>query len=326
MPDYTRATGSSGTMMIRDTGTNVEFWLRAGSSTFAYDLPWGYTVNGATDNSNEFRFESGGAWQRLAVWAVSTTQTVTFRLYATGTGGLGGPTTHTATINRASLPGPASAPVLSSITSSGMFVEFTGGAPNGSPIIAHQIAWNTAPTPLYSAFSDGSTYIGGLLPATKYYFWARSQNAVGWGPWGARREATTYAAPAAPSNVTLSNVTQFSVTASFTPNGNGGSAITGYEIGYGTSPTAPTTVVASTGTTVITNLLPGTTYYFWARAQNAWGWSPYSAAPGIAKTVAGAWVKVGLTYKAAIPYVKVAGVWRPARAWGKSVGYWIPSS
>ena len=61
MTDYTKATGSTGTMMIRDTGTDVEFWLKAGNNTYKYQLPWQYTVNGVNSGPLQFRFVSGGA-------------------------------------------------------------------------------------------------------------------------------------------------------------------------------------------------------------------------------------------------------------------------
>src|SRR4051812_13465365 len=115
MTDYTKSTGSSGTMMIRDTGSTVEFWLKAGASTWAADMDYGWTVNGST-GTDQYNFVSGGSWQKLRSFSVSTDQTVTFRLFATGTSGLGGPTTFSVSIERASAPNAPSVPRFSGLT------------------------------------------------------------------------------------------------------------------------------------------------------------------------------------------------------------------
>jgi hypothetical protein len=322
MVDWTKATGNSGTMMIRDTGSVVEFWLRAGSSTFNHDLPWKYTVNGSTSSWREFDFVSGGDWQKLGGWTINYSQTVTFYLGDTGTSGLGGPTTFSHAIDRASPPSPPSKPVLSSITSTSMFVTFTDGANNGAGIDSRQITYGVSPNGgITNIASDGSTSIGGLTPGTVYYFWARTHNSEGWSGWSVRANATTLRVPDAPSAPVMSEITQVSAVATWTPNGTGGSAITGYDIGWGTSSTAPTTIQAATSPRTITGLDPGTNYYFWARAKNAIGTGPWSA-PTMAHTIAGAWVKVGAVWKEAVPYVKVGGVWKVARPWVRVAGTW----
>jgi hypothetical protein len=57
------------------------------------------------------------------------------------------------------------------------------------------------------------------------------------------------------------------VHAKFTGNGNGGSPVLEYRIGYGTSSTAPQ-LYASGYDIDITNLTPGVINYFWAQARN----------------------------------------------------------
>lgn len=105
MTDYDWSIGSNGTMRIRDTGTYVEFWITANNTTTsASALPWGYTVNGVTDNTNAFDYNAGAYWERLGRWLVTTDQTVTFRLFETGTSGLGSGETHSVAINRTSAP------------------------------------------------------------------------------------------------------------------------------------------------------------------------------------------------------------------------------
>lgn len=81
--------------------------------------------------------------------------------------------------------------------------------------------------------------------------------------------------PPAPNGVTFSSVNSTSLHAVFTGNGDGGSGITAWQMGYGINPGTPVTII-NTYDTTITGLSPGTTYYFWARGVNAngnGGWS-----------------------------------------------------
>lgn len=323
MTDWFKDTGSSGQMRIRDTGTRVEFALKAGSATFNHDLGWGYTVNGVTDNSNSFDFQSGGSWQTLRTFAVSESQTVYFRLQDSGTSGLGGPTVFSHAIDRAAPPNPPPKPSYSNVTSNSIYVTFSDGANNGAPIDQRQIGYGTnSASPSQTVSSDGSTTITGLTPGTRYYFRARTHNSEGWSPWSVYTGATMLDEPSAPGGVSVGNITQTSVSVSFKdPTDTGGSAILERQIGYGTYPATPTTTVNYPGPITISNLKPGTQYYFRSRTRNAVGWSPWSAAT-IATTIAGAFVKVGGVWKPAVPYVRVGGVWKVARPWGRIVGYW----
>lgn len=222
MTDYTKATGDSGTMMIRDTGTTIEFWINSGNdTTFDYDLPWAYIVNGSSSSWLSFSYSANAGWQRLGSWTVTTNQTVTFKLNSTGTGGFGGPTTFTHAVVRSTAPSAPSAPILSAVTVDTMIASWS--APN-----------------------------------------------------------------------------------------NGGSTITGYILGYGTSSSAPTTQVNANSPYTLKNLAMNTTYYVWVRAKNAIGLSPWSKAAS-AKTYLGVYVNVGGVWKPAIPYVRTGGVWKQAQ-------------
>lgn len=322
MTDYTKSTGSSGTMMIRDTGTYVEFWLKAGSATYNYELPWSYVVNGVTSSTREFRFEKGGSYQKLGSWNVSTSQTVTFKIGDSGTSGLGGPTTFSQAITRAKIPNPPSAVSLSSLTSTSVVGSFSDGANNGDAIDDRQIGYGTSSVSTTSiVHSDRSTTITGLIPGTTYYFWARTHNSMGWGAWGPRSQITTLRTPFAPSAPSLSGVTPTSAIVSWTPPNNGGTGITGYQVGYGKSSTGPTTTVDAISPKTISGLIPGTKYYFWVRAKNSIGWGPWSNS-STNTTIAGARIKVGAVWAVAVPYVKVNGVWKVARPWVRVAGVW----
>lgn len=326
MTDYKKSTGSSGTMMIRDNGSTVSFMINSNNdSTFNNQLPWGYTVNGSTNNSRETRYSAGAGWVTLGSWTVTTDQTVTFRLFDTDTSGFGGPTTHSVAINRASAPDQPSKPVISEITSTTMRVRSTPGGNNGASIDGYQVARNTVNTTSGSGvgnWPDLDNVFAGLVPDTTYYFWARTHNAKGYSPWSVVAYATTIRVPDTPDPVIVSNPTQTTVIASFTEKGTGGSPIISRQLIYNTwNDVDSATTVPYTGVMTVVGLLPATTYYFWGRTRNSVGWSPYS--PVVTRrTIAGAWINVNNVWKEAIPYVKVAGVWRVARPWVRKAGVW----
>ena len=288
-------------------------------------MPWGYTINGVTNYSKEFRFEMGGAWQKLSAWTVTTSQTVTFRLFDSGTSGLGGPTTLTANISRSSAPAAPSPVVLSNITSTSVFATFTDGANNGAAIDSRRIGYGTDPNvSQFLVSSDLTTEITGLSPGTTYYFWAQTHNEKGWSPSSVRSQATTLRVPGPTAPATIKAMTQVSATLTFPASSdNGGTAITAYQIGYATNSTGPSTIVSAQAVldNLITGLSPATQYYFWVRAQNAIGWGPWSNPIG-RKTVAGAFVKVGAVWYPAVPYMKVDGVWQVVKPWSRIMGVW----
>lgn len=329
MTDYTKDTGSSGEMLIRDNGTVITFMINAHSgSTFAHDMPWGYTVNGTTNNTRQSDYSQGAGWLTLGSWTVTSDQTVTFRLFDTGTSGLGGPTTLSVSIDRSSWPNP---PAISSLTpaATSVVVKTVDGNNNGAGIDLRQIQRNTVNSVNGGTTTNAtglSTTVSGLVTGQLYYFWARTHNAKGYSGWSPVKTITTLAVPPAPNTPIVSDATQTSVVASFSDNGNGGSAITGREIGYGVSiVTGVDASVTYTDVMTIPNLKPGTTYYFWSRVRNSVGWGPYSA-PASLRTVAGAKVNVNGVYLDAVPYVNVAGTWKLARPWGRIAGVWKQST
>lgn len=325
MTDYTKTTGSTGKMLIRDTGTDVEFWFRAGYSSDWYNgLKFNWTANGST-TSKSINYPTGADWYKVGEVRVNDSQTVTFRLVSdTSISGIGGPTTFSQAIPRDTVPGKPTTPVISSITTTSVFATFSDGPSGGDAIDSRQIGYGTSSTTVqHIVSSDRSTTISGLSPGTTYYFWARTHNSEGWSAWSGRATAKTLSTPGAPSTPLLSSVRMTSVdTAWSAPSNTGGATVLGYEIGYSTSAIGnPTTAIAATSPKVVTGLTPGTLYYFRARARTSIGWSAWSGAASI-RTIAGAYVKVGTEWKLVVPYVRDGGVWKIAEPWVRNVGVW----
>jgi hypothetical protein len=127
--------------------------------------------------------------------------------------------------------------------------------------------------------------------------------------------------PPAPDPIGFFSVTATAITYRFSSNGNGGLPILEWQIGYGTSSAALQKTIKSSGTTTISGLKPATTYYFWARGRNKVGWGPWSVRTS-RRTPAGARVKIGATWKEAIPYVRVKGKWVIAQPYVRVSGIW----
>lgn len=325
MTDYFKNTGSSGQMLIRDLGITVEFWINSNNgSTWSDHIPWSGTVNG-TSVGGSYSYPAGGGWKKLGGWNVYYNQTVTFNLGNTGTSGFGGPTTFNQFIQRATAPPAPGAVFFDNLTSTSVDTHFYSNGDGGSTIFIWQTGWGTDPDEPENFNNTSDTSLSGLTPGTTYYFWGRGQNAQGFGPWSVRSQVTTLRIPDAPSAPVISDVTQVSVVATWTPNGDGGTAITSYQLGYGTNSSAPTTTVTATSPKSVTGLTPGLTYYFWTRAINSVGTGPWSA-PTSVKLIAGARVKVGPLWYDAVPYVRSGGVWKVARPWVRVAGEWKQSS
>ena len=327
MVDYDKASGL-GTLRIRDLGSNIEFWAKPYYSDFWWDNLHFTSTTTASTNNHYVDF-SGNSWVKVTTRTVSTSQTVTFKLVtATGTSSLGGPTTHSVYIDRATVPPAPDAPTVSNKTDTTMTVAFTNNGNGGDALDNWAIALSTTTTPstTYYVGSDQRQDFTGLVPGQLYYMWSRVHNSKGWSGWSARTHTQMLRVPFAPTNLSLSNVEQQSLDMSFTDGNNGGAAVTSRQIAYNTSNTLTgATIISSDGSTHISGLLPGRRYYFWARTNNIIGNGNWSSAI-TTELIAGATITVGGVVKRAVPWVNDGGVWKVARPWVKAAGFWIEST
>lgn len=325
MVDYTKATGATGTMMIRDLGSTVEYWIKADStSTWFSSAPYSWDYNGSS-GSGTFSYPAGGKWKKVRSFTVTTEQTVKFNIGDTGTSGIGGPTNFSQLLIRSSAPPKPPPWAVEVINDDRVRGDTDGYGDGGLSILQIQVGYGTSsssPSLYEDMSSNGYGWVTGLNPKTTYYFWVRTRNSKGWSPWSNRTSAKTHAVPDAPSKPTFSEVTQTSVKVSFQTNATNGAAITSNTIGYGLSSAGPTNTFATTLTSsTVLGLIPGETYYFWVRSTNTYGNSVWSGWAMVI-LVAGAWVDVNGVKTRAVPYVRHNGLWKVAKPYVKIAGMW----
>lgn len=328
MVDYDVASGE-GTLRIRDLGSTVEFWVKAGYTNFYWNgLNFNYTANGVT-TAVSINYPSGANWYKVGSVTVSNSGYVYFRLLEqTNTTSLAGPTTNGQYLDRGTVPDAPYPPSFATVGSTSVSVTMKDANDNGGLAIdSRRVGYGTSSSaPQYFATYSGQTTISGLTPGTTYYFWGQTHNSKGWSPYSVRVSAKTLKVPDAPSSVTLSEVTQVSAKGTFKDNWNGGATVTARRIAYNTvNDVSSATIVSSTGTTTLTALSPGKTYYFWASVQNSVGWSAWSVVSST-QLMAGAFVTYNGAVKPAVPYVNVNGVWKVARPWSRNGDIWKESA
>lgn len=127
--------------------------------------------------------------------------------------------------------------------------------------------------------------------------------------------------PAPPTPIGLNQIGHVSVRYQFSGNSDGGSPIREWQIGYGTDPTYVQYTMVSSGTSTVSGLTIGETWYFWSRGRNDVGWGGWSSRSSV-RTLSSGRVKVAGTWREMILYVKVAGAWRQAIIYNRVAGTW----
>lgn len=314
---------TNGTMMIRDLGYEVQFWFKTGPSTWNNDQWWSWGANG-TGSRQKFRLLRGGDWQLFGSTNVAYDQTIRFTIEASGLGW--GTTDFFQAIPRSTTPSAPTMTYCAAISESAVHVEFVGNYDGGSAILEYQIGYGTSIGigPTYFTDSDGSDDIGLLSSGTTWYFWARGRNSLGWGAWSNRGEATTFALPSPPGPAVVLDLRQKSMIIQYVY-GYASPDLLERQLGYGTSPTAPTSFANDpSGINTVTGLTAGGTYYVWGRARNSVGWGAWSVRTRV-DLIAGALVLVGGVWKRAVPYVRDGGTWKVAEPWARNAGTWTRS-
>lgn len=321
MADYSQSSGA-GQIMVRDLGSTVEFWMYTPYSLNWNNLQFNVDANGTTSYFSA-NYNGRGFWLKVGQITVNSSQSINFRLLTrTNTSSIAGPTTMSVSLERGRVPDAPGAPRVAETGSTHVVLNFQRGGDGGLPLDTLQIGWGKNPGgPERFDWVGDWVRFDGLDKGATYYFWGQQHNAKGWGPWSARSQTRTVSEPPGTTPVFIDSVTQTSFRYGFVGNGDGGAPIQEWQIAYGTDPNAAQFFMSSGGTSTITGLQPATLYYVWARGRNTIGWGPFSVRWQV-RTIAGAFVKVGLVQKEAIPYVKVDGVWRLARPWVKQAGVW----
>lgn len=325
MVDYVQDISGSTSLMIRDLGAGIEFWMKTGSSTYNYAQPWSYGANGGNSGPLTFRMLRGGGWQFMGSVTVLYDQDVRLSIVNSG---LGFPSYDMVRhIQRTTVPGAPYIWNTIAESSTHILVEFSDGYDGGSAIVERQIGYGSNPyAPEAYWASSGSSSIGPFASGDYKYFWARTRNAIGWSEWSNRTEKGTWRAPDAPYPVWVKDQTQTTAWTRFDDAYDGATPIIERQLGYGKNPGAPTNFAGDiSGVQTITGLDPGQKYYFWGRVRNAVGWSPWSERRS-ANLVAGARVIDGGVWYRAVPYIRVSGVWRVAEPWVRDAGEWKQTS
>lgn len=99
---------------------------------------------------------------------------------------------------------------------------------------------------------------------------------LGWPTYDFWQRIDRATVPPAPTMQSATALGTSSVRVLFNGNGDGGTPVREWQIGYGTSSSYPQYYVGSDGSTDIGGLAGGTTWYFWARGRNDVGWSGWS--------------------------------------------------
>lgn len=185
MVDYVVGTGTSGSLIIRDTGSTVYAIIKCTNpSTFANGVPWQVTLGGGAASGT---FNISGN-QEVVVWSGNVTSTANMSLWmgSTGTSGLGGPAQVNATISRATIPDPPYNVNATNIGPTNANITFYGPGNNGGAAIDYYLVRLSKNNPPWAApYSDQVNYNGnapftGLEPGTTYYACVYAHNGVGY--------------------------------------------------------------------------------------------------------------------------------------------------
>lgn len=300
MVAYDKATGAAGKLRINVTITQnlaanqstfaVSYQVICSSSaTFANGKTWSADAAGV-DNSGTFNINGV---QTVTLWSTSRTfthdgngnlaaKTFSMTMGATGTSGLGGPTSHSVALTAPRIPkvpGAPGQPTFSGTTPTSTTIAWTGAARGHANIDRYEYQYDDN-----STFTSPITVNAGnvltktqndLLPGTVYWVKVRAHSGDGYGPFSTSNSFTT-ASGAAPGVVVEPSLNGQAATITLTPPPGG--VPTAYRVerrllgsGVVTPITAPSSPV------LVSGLNPGSVYEWRAIAIVGTYESPASA-------------------------------------------------
>lgn len=221
-------------------------------------------------------------------------------------------------------PGTPIAVSVGNETQTSFQYHFDSNGDGGDSNVTWQVGYSTNSSGPTSYINNASGYqtVGGLSRFKTYWVWSRGSNSGGWSAWSAPMSIRTKAYVPAPTTPTSCYATsQTEIFYSFHGNDDGGSGVIEWQIGYGTDPTFVKYTTGSDGSTSISNLRPGTTYYFWSRGRNVEGWSNWSARSQ-ATTISGSRVRYNGAWHQAVPYYRQWSIWNLSQPYVKVNGVW----
>jgi len=201
-------------------------------------------------------------------------------------------------------PDKPAAPSVSSIGATSAVASWSAPDDNGDTIDNYEVKVSGSGSGTGTFTDSGSPRtMSGLTRATSYTVSVRAHNTPGWSPWSSGSTFNTDpTVPSAPGKPTAQKVTATEITVTWSaPTDTGGQTRTGYEIQVAPNSAftgATTTQLAASATSaVLSNGVPGATYYIRVRALNATGagaWSAYATIKTLSgvlvgDTAAGAW-------------------------------------
>lgn len=196
--DMARKTSTIYWEMVVDRSTDYWAWSTAnmGNTARTWEFDKGVTL---FENKNmAFDFRQGNRWvissgRRVVQHRADGTGEYNIhgqmKLYSIGWAGAG--TGRRVLPRLARVPDAPTPLYIDWIETSSLRYRFSGNGDGGTPIREWQVYWQEANGPQIAVWSNGTTFLTGLKPATRYNFWARGRNDVGWGPWSGVMTART---------------------------------------------------------------------------------------------------------------------------------------
>ena len=181
----------------------------------------------------------------------------------------------------ATVPGKVGTPSVSAGDGS-LTVSWSAPSDGGSAITGYEVWYRPSTSSgSYTALNTTATSITipGLTNGTGYTVFVRAQNAEGTGEWSDAAYGTPISGASVPNKPALPSVVagNRSLTVSWNPPADGGSAITLYEVSYRPDTSSQSRIHRTTETTAtLWSLTNGTAYTVFVRAQNAQGFSNWS--------------------------------------------------